>query len=398
MNAVTSYERASLTLTMDTRIDRARLLAFSRLLGHLLGDGSLSLTGQGRMNVGQAIDREMVLNDIELLTGLRPSAKRYDEQKWSIVLPMALTKAIIALPGVRVGRRIEQVPTLPAFVCEDNCPVAVVREFLGGLFGADGHAPVLHRWGPREEDATLEPPAYSKSAIPEHLESLRKVMHDVIRLLARCGVKTDRAQVYEYRTRRAASYYAMARDGIARIEVRIALPDGLSFVEHVGFRYCVDKALKASVAAVYWRLVTEIHTQRLWMASRLPELHQSQPELSCSQARQTVALMLLDREAEDPLLPVVSPHYALLEGYDRFSRLPKAADRKFQPLHRESCDFPSPVELFKRAWCAGVVCAPSCEGRDRSLQAVLRRKGIDDATNVLTPSCGSTSCRKEKSV
>jgi len=29
-------------------------------------------------------------------------------------------------------------------------PVAVVREFLGGLFGADGHAPVLHRWSERE--------------------------------------------------------------------------------------------------------------------------------------------------------------------------------------------------------------------------------------------------------
>jgi len=51
---------------------------------------------------------------------------------------------------------------------------------------------------------------------------------------------------------------------------------------------------------------------------------------------------LMEREV------VVSPHYALLEGHDRFSRLPQATMRKFQPLHRDSCDFPSPVELLSQ--------------------------------------------------
>ncbi|HVB11812.1 MAG TPA: aconitate hydratase AcnA [Nitrososphaerales archaeon] len=346
----------NLTLMMDTELNRARMLAFARLLGHLLSDGSISVMGQGRMNVGQALDREMVLNDIELITGLRPVGKRYDEQKWSIVLPMALTKAIIKLPGVQMGRRIGQVPTLPKFVFEDDCPVSVVREFLGGLFGADGHGPALHRWSQFEEDSTIEPPAYSNTTIPEHVRQLKKVMRDMIRLLARCGVKTEGAQVYEFPTRRAATSYAMSRDGITRIEVRLALPDGISFVEHVGFRYSVDKAMKASAAAVYWRLVDGINIQRLWMARRLVELHRNQPELSFSRARQIVATTLLDYNVEDPVPPVVSPHYALLEGCDRFSRLPQAVDRKFQPLHRKSCDFPSPVELFKelgvRDWFA----------------------------------------------
>ncbi|MBI2648791.1 MAG: hypothetical protein HYW93_03945, partial [Thaumarchaeota archaeon] len=345
-----------LMFSMDTQLDRARTLAFARLVGHLLGDGSISVHGQGRMNVGQAVDREMVLNDIELLTGLRPSANRYDERRWSIVLPMALTKAIIALPGVQIGRRIEQPPTLPAFACQENCPVAVVREFLGGLFGADGHAPVLHRWGKREEDATLEPPAYSQSTIPAHVERSKEFMRELTRQLTRCGVKIEGARVYEYLTRRASSSYVAARDGIPRIEVRLELPDGLSFIEHVGFRYCVDKAMRASAACVYWRLVRGIHEQRLWMAAHLEELHQNQPTLSFSRARQMATVSLLAHGTEDSLLPVVSPHYALLEGYDRFSRLPKSTDRKFQPLHRERCDFPSPVMLFKhlgvREWFA----------------------------------------------
>src|SRR2546427_6007721 len=302
------------------------------------------------MHVGQAMDREAVLDDVELLTGYRPAATRYDQRKWTIVLPKPLTDAICTLPGVRTGRRIQQVPALPAFVLDESCPLTVMREFLGGLFGADGHAPVLHRWGEREEEATLEPPAYSQSTIPEHVEALKQVMDDVIRLLAHCGVKTNGASVYEYPTRRATSSYPVAQDGIPRVEVRLELPDGLSFVEHVGFRYCMDKALRASAAAVYWRLVDQIHQQRLWMSARLEELHQADYELSFSRARRIAAVELVEREA------VVSPHYALFGGPDRLFPPPPPTTRKFQPLHRDSCDFPSPVELFSeigaREWVA----------------------------------------------
>src|SRR4029077_2333635 len=122
----------------------------------------------------------VVLTDIERVTGKRPAANRYDERNWAIALPKPLTAAIIALPGVRVGRRIHQPATLPAFVLDEACPVAVVREFLAGLFGADGWAPVLHGLSERDEDAILEPPAFSQSAKPEYIGQLRAVMDDLI--------------------------------------------------------------------------------------------------------------------------------------------------------------------------------------------------------------------------
>jgi aconitase A len=329
-----------LTFTLDTPHDRLRTLAFARLLGHLLGDGSISAAGQGRMAVGQAIDREVVLNDIELLTDKRPAANQYDERKWAIVLPMKLTEAIVSLPGVRVGRRIDQAPRLPDFVLDDQCPVAVVREFLGGVFGADGQAPVLKRLSEREEDAILEQPAYSQSARPEYVEQLKEVMAQLLHLLVRCGVNTEDAKVYQYPVRHAASSYRPVEDDVSRVEVRLQLPDGLSFVERVGFRYCVDKAMRASAAAVYWRTVDRIHHQRLWMSVRLEELHRERPQLTFHQARELAASELKRREA------IVFPHYSLLEGHDRFTRLPKPENRQFRPLHRDSCGFPSPVEVL----------------------------------------------------
>ena len=62
--------------TLADETSAPRTLAFARLLGHLLSDGSISRAGQGRMNVGQALDREAVLDDIELLTGKRPISHR----------------------------------------------------------------------------------------------------------------------------------------------------------------------------------------------------------------------------------------------------------------------------------------------------------------------------------
>ena len=265
------------------------------------------------------------------------------------MLPSELTRAIMALPGVRVGRRITQAPSLPAFVLDDACPVAVVREFLGGLFGADGHAPDAASLGRRARmTRRLSTPAYSQSALPEHVDALKQVMGDIVRLLARCGVETDGAKIYEYPTRRSASTYPAAQDGVARTEVRLALPDGLSFVERVGYRYCVDKAMRASAAAVYWRTIRR-HPPAAALDVGPPRRNCMRRSASCPSRRcaRWRRRELLERE------PAVSPHYSLLEGHDRFTRLPQATARTFQPLHRDSCDFPSPVELLH----ASLACA-----------------------------------------
>jgi aconitase A len=319
--------------------ERARTLAFVRLVGHLISDGSISVMGQGRMNLGQALDREAALDDIELLSGKRPVARLYDPRKWTIVVPAELTAAIASLAGVHRGRRIHQVPGLPEFVLQETCPIAVVREFLAALFGADGHAPTLQRHGESESGAYLTAPAYAHSAKREHVESLKEVMQQIIRLLVRCGVKARGAHVYSYPTRRAASSYPAGRDGAERVEVRLVLPEGLSFVERVGFRYCVNKALRATAAAVYWRTVDTINRQRLWMADRMEAMHQDWA-LTFQQFRRIAAAELMTHET------VGFPHYALLEGHSSFANLPRAGRRWYAKRERENCDLPTPAGLL----------------------------------------------------
>src|SRR6516162_11221816 len=162
-------------------------------------------------------------------------------------------------------------------------------------------------------------------------------MQQIVRLLVRCGVKARGAQIYTYQTRRSASSYPAARDGEDRVEVRLALPEGLSFIERVGFRYCVDKALRASAAAVYWRTIDTLNRQRLWMADRIEALQQNH-DFRFQQMRRIAAAELMILET------AVFPQHALPEGYNSFSRLPRAGRRLFTPPHPE---FPSPAALLR---------------------------------------------------
>jgi 3-isopropylmalate dehydratase small subunit len=375
-----SLQCGSFDFTMSSPRDRQRTLAFARLLGHLLDDGSISVSGDVRLNVGQVLDRDAVVDDVEIVTGKRPAANRYDDRKWSIVLPTPLAEAIASLDGVRIGRRIDIEPVLPAFVLHSRCPVAVVREFLGGMFGADGHAPVLKRIGDDEREAIIEQPAYSHAVRPEHVLGQRLVMDQICMLLDRCGVDIGDARTYENPVRHSASSYPAANDG-PRVEVRLLLPNGLSFIEKVGFRYCVEKMLRASAAAIYWRTVDRIAEQRLWMMDRLLQLHRVQPELSFAAARRVASAELVDREA------LVFPHYSTLQGLDRFNRL-IAPLRGFRPLHRDSAGFPAPIEVLReigaRDWFANLSARANadfskryCVGKEERELPTLTLKVID---------------------
>ncbi|MBI2982689.1 MAG: hypothetical protein HYY42_00600 [Chloroflexi bacterium] len=117
-----------LAFTFDSPGERIRTLAFARILGHLLSDGSISVHGQARMNPGQALDREAMLNDVEIVTGKRPKGSMYDDRKWVIALPKEFTREIVKLEGVRVGRKVVEAPELPAFLLEPRCPISLLRE------------------------------------------------------------------------------------------------------------------------------------------------------------------------------------------------------------------------------------------------------------------------------
>lgn len=152
---------------MNTPSSRARTLAFARLIGAILGDGSTSFYGssvqylQGSYTVGHALDMREFRADIHLVLGdlyrddwtTEPEIREIDGQDangktvititYNVKLPAALVKGLASLDGWFIGNRSTQPADWPHVIFDDKTPVEFVREVLAAHMGADGTAPFL---------------------------------------------------------------------------------------------------------------------------------------------------------------------------------------------------------------------------------------------------------------
>ncbi len=194
------------------------------------------------------------------------------------------------------------------------------------------------------------------------------MMREIVRLLVRCGVKARGAQIREYPTRRSASTYPR------RARWRPAPGDSARIARGAVLRRARRVPLLRRQDAARQRggglLAHHRHNQPATTVDGRPARGASSgPRRAFIRpTRELAAAELTERETP------VFPHYSLLDGHDRFSRLPDANARKFQPLHRESCDFPAPVQLFEelgvRNWFAAL--QPGDSGRSPNATASRR--------------------------
>ena len=116
----------SLGYVLDMGVRREHSLAFARLVGFCLTDGSLfdsAFGAHGSLFFGHQIDVDVALADIALLTGMRPAVSLPTEKNntFDIALPSVLSRAIAAT-GASCGARVGQPFFVPAFVEDRGLP------------------------------------------------------------------------------------------------------------------------------------------------------------------------------------------------------------------------------------------------------------------------------------
>lgn len=247
--------------------ERERSLAFARLLGLVISDGCISWDkrqGSWRSNIalGCRADCAAAVADIGTLTGRRPAVT--EATPFVVALPRALARAMGELPGVprnEVSRCVLRAPEWPAFLAD--APVAVLREFLGGLFGGDGHAPCLvkNKAGAKTvESQTLNGVAISFTTIEAHVETMTSYMDELCGFLAKVGVPG--CSLGPPVRRADSAVKAKNTEGqLRRVQLKVSCPPTPAFAAHVGFRYCAQKALRLSAANAYWRHLATIKRQ-----------------------------------------------------------------------------------------------------------------------------------------
>ena len=272
-----------LNYTMDTFENREKTLAFCRVLGFILSDGSISqyLGGKTKdkelssckVSIGTLIDSKLFVSDIKILTGQEPTISdilRSDIKGnvFAIHVPKILVDEILLIEGVLVGKRTHQPFTLPDFIFEPDCPLSVAREFLGGLFGGDGTSPSLSVSHP-----SFSPVEFGISTIEKYKDDMFVIMNKLITLFDRFDMKFWLREPRLARERKDLLPKDIKENPRWEYYITTNSCFSLLFAQKIGFRYCSDKNNKLTVAASYQRYSDNVRKQHINIVLKTSEMY-----------------------------------------------------------------------------------------------------------------------------
>jgi intein/homing endonuclease len=266
----------SLLLKVKNTETYFKALSFARIIGYLCADGGIYYDKarnkyKGIINLGHMIDVNNVLDDLNKFTKISQNNFKYGNY-YSIRIPNDLLEDILQLEGITIGKKVAQSAQLPAFILDENCPKPIVREFLGGLFGGDGHTCVLgmHR-GKRDLLSSI---SFSKTKTDDQLESLMQMMTDIQKLLARFDIQKVTIQKSKETTSSKArnQYDNNSSSRTYQLTLHLNMDELIPFHEKIGFRYCCHKSQRLEAGVSYKRLKNEVTRQHNWLVNRVDEI------------------------------------------------------------------------------------------------------------------------------
>jgi DNA-directed RNA polymerase II subunit RPB2 len=300
---------------------REKSMAFARILGYLLSDGCICQEKRNPnqyvcpINFGHLIDAQICLKDIELVTNktsniLYNKSNVQKEKTYNIYLPSELGRSIALLDGITIGRRTLQDTTWPSFLF--SSPKSIVREFLGGLFGGDGHAPYLSK-------TTIFGVKFSQSTIEDKKDKFELKMNKLCDLLNMFDVdaKIERVRVYKQKDKNYNSYY-------------IKINNTLEFSRKIGFRYCTEKMCRLSIYKSYKEFRENVINQSQFVLKKYNEYN------DIEKAREE----LVKNE------PVLNEYYSLVKGTNKFK-----SSRSKSIINLNYKHFPLFTEYIKNIGC-----------------------------------------------
>lgn len=228
-------------------------MCLARIVGLVTTDGYTPETGKIHAFLGHQLDVEAFLDDVERLTKVRPKCAM-NKNTYEVLLPTKLSNLIRDM-GVLHGAKVGQPFTLPSFI-DETTPMPIIREFLGGMFGGDGHTVCLST---RREKMFMKSVAISWTKDPANLESLIEGMGTIQDLLRRCGVNDATIQTPKLTTNSKQSNGTKSHKEVV---LNIPLEQLINFAENVGFRYCVHKSQRLDAGVSYRRFREGVLRQR----------------------------------------------------------------------------------------------------------------------------------------
>ena len=310
--------------TVDSYENRNKTLALMRILGFIICDGHIPeiKNNQAQIYLGNMFDINTFIEDYMLVSenNIRPKINDNTSEKWglsySIRLCSKLTNLLRNISGIVIGRKVNQERTIPGFLLDDNCPKSILREFLGGLFGGDGHSPKLDiRKGER---TCIDGVALSWTTESKNLDYLLKTFNNIQNLLSKLGVNNSYIN----------GPYKPSSGPEDRFYYILHLPSNTSFNNNVGFRYCIHKSYKLNIASLYWEFEEKIKKQHSFIINTVNNLKNSQP-ITIKNALDIARNELIEKEY------IINNYYSLSSVRDVMKRREKGRSTELQYLQKK---------------------------------------------------------------
>ena len=232
--------------------DRLKAMAYVRLLGYMLTDGTRNYC----LYIGHKIDCEVILEDVELLTGKRPNYF-INNNIYQMNLGSKLCKSFTMITPVQLGGRVNNEATLPEFIFDVNCPKFIIREFIGAMFGGDGILPSHDR----NIFTALQ---FVGTKIDNHKESLVNMYERLSTLLL------ERFEVESY----VSNFKYASGENKNYVFLNIGKQNSIiKFCENIGIRYCCHKSYRMMAIASYYRYKKLIIKKNIMIINRTRELY-----------------------------------------------------------------------------------------------------------------------------
>jgi len=254
----------TLILKTNTQEEYFKSMAFARILGYLITDGYISIKGNSyyaSIYLGHQLDVQRLLTDMKLFTPITQTNFEY-KNLYLIRVPKAFVDNIVKLNGIIIGQKVKQPSVLPDFILKDDCPVPIIREFLAGMFGGDGHTCYIGK-------NTFTSVSFSKSKIIAHLDTLKTMMSNMKNLLAKVGIHKVTIQNEKVNTK---SKTRIDENKNYEIVLHLDISELIPFHEKIGFRYCCHKNQRLEAAVAYMLLRTNVSRQKMWIVNRVDEI------------------------------------------------------------------------------------------------------------------------------
>lgn len=259
------------TYFTDSVQNYLKTLAFMRVLGYLITDGHITKQGHcGKIFMGHILDVESIIEDIQMAFGTTTTYKFIKDSYYDVRVPSNVIQNLLCIDGIIRGNKTTQACKIPTFLLEPNCPRYIIREFLGGMFGGDGHTCYLSMH--RKKRDLLTSVSISKSNQYCLITQLEDYMKGILYLLERCEIHKSTLQKGKETTSSKKRQDISTDEKIYSMTLHIDKDDLMVFHQNVGFRHCLHKSMRLEAAVSYHRLRKNVKYQHDWIVQRVDEL------------------------------------------------------------------------------------------------------------------------------